>query len=202
MSRFRGRNSGTAIRAIQGAPPTHNAGQARETPRQRQETHFRRNLVAGRTGKIGDWEKLDRLLSGFGQRFKRNVRRATDKNGRLLESTVVGHFENQDLPWPSLTPGYRKRKIREGYSEQILIRTSTLSQNIRYHRQSWNEGFVGVARNVMTSDGQSLVNIGAVHEFGTRDGRVPARPFVSPSLEECIPEMVRNWEDAVEATWR
>ena len=141
-------------------------------------------------------------LSEAGSKFQAEVEKATDRSGRLLEMTIVGHFEAQDLPWPPLDPKYLKAKVNQGYSEQILIRTGTLMQNIRYHKEDWTSGFVGVLRNVLTTDGESLVNIAAVHEFGTSDGRIPARPFMAPSLEETKDEIVRNYEEAVERTFK
>lgn len=33
-------------------------------------------------------------------------------------------------------------------------------------------------------DGINMAGLGAVHEFGTRDGRIPARPFLSPVAED------------------
>lgn len=152
--------------------------------------------------KTGDWGKVDKMFADIGQRFQKNVQAATGLNGRLLETTIVTHFQRQDLGWKTLTPRYRARKLREGTSEKILIRTSTLMQNINYQRTDWRSGFVGVLRNVTTKDGESLVNIAAVHEFGTRDGRVPARPFFAPSQAECEQQMVRNYQDAVDKTFK
>jgi phage gpG-like protein len=150
----------------------------------------------------GDWKSLERQLAGIGDRLRREVTAATDRVGRLVEERMVGHFEGRDLGWPALSPRYLKRKIAEGYSEQTLVRTGTLMANLRYHRKKWNRGFVGVLRNVTTPDGESLVNIAAVHEYGTKDGRVPARPFVAPTVEECRDEVIREYEAAIERVFR
>jgi phage gpG-like protein len=152
--------------------------------------------------KTGDWNGVTRTLERDGERLRSEVEKATNRNGRLLESTMKGHLEAQDLPWPPLSPDYLKRKIAEGFSEQTLIRTGSLMANIRYHAKDWKSGFVGILRNVMNSDGESLVNIAAVHEFGTRDGRVPARPYVAPTLEERRDEIVRAYEEAIERVFR
>ncbi|MEW6352385.1 MAG: hypothetical protein AB1646_25310 [Thermodesulfobacteriota bacterium] len=146
----------------------------------------------------GDWDKLIRQLGQAGERLKAEAQKATNENGRLLEETMVGHFEAQDLGWVPLKPDYLAWKLREGLSEETLFATTTLLQNIRYHERSWHEGFVGVLRGATyQKSGESVVNIAAVHEYGTKDGRVPARPFVAPTLAECEPQISQNYQEAV-----
>jgi len=153
------------------------------------------------SGRYGDWERLERMLSEAGDKLKREVKAATDKNGRLLEAAMVGRIEQQKLS-PPLSPKYLKAKIRAGYSEQILVRTGTLMQNIRYQPQSWDGGFVGVLRGVKGTKGADLVNIAAVHEFGAPSRGIPARPFIVPSAKECEAQVVKNYEEAVERVFR
>jgi len=61
--------------------------------------------------KYGDWAKLERMFAGIGERFKANVREATDQIGHLIETTAVKHIESQDLGWPPLSEKYRIRKM-------------------------------------------------------------------------------------------
>ncbi len=153
------------------------------------------------SGKYGDWAKLERMLSEAGSKLKAEVKKATDKNGRLLEAAMVGRIEQQKLS-PSLSPRYLKAKIRAGYSEKILIRTGTLMQNIRYQPKSWDGGFVGVLRGVKANKGADLVNIAAVHEFGAPSVGIPARPFIMPSAKEHEAQVVRNYEEAIERVFK
>ena len=163
--------------------------------------------MSGGNGKIGDWDRVERMLSQAGSKFKSNIQAATNKSGRLLERAIVGRIEDQKLS-PALKDYYRRWKVKKGLSEQILIATGTLLQAIRYHMLAWNEGFVGVGRNVRGTiawkggRAASLINIAAVHEFGTRDGRVPARPYIGPALAENEDRIVRIYEEAVEKTFR
>jgi phage gpG-like protein len=152
-------------------------------------------------GKIGDWNRVEKMLASFGSRFQQNIQQATDRSGRILEAAMVSRIEQQKLS-PPLKPKYKRWKIGKGYSEQILVMTGTLMQNIRYHRHNWSSGFVGVLRNVKHSSGPSLVNIAAVHEYGTRDGRVPARPYMAPALKESEAQIRRQYEDAIERTFK
>lgn len=155
-----------------------------------------------RTSKTGDWKKLEQVLAEAGKRFKKEIRGATNNAGRLMQTTMAGHIEGQNLPWKPLTPRYLAWKLKHGYSEQILFMTSSLMSGIKYHHGDWSGGFVGVSRNAVRKDGSSLANIAAVHEFGTRDGRVPARPFVAPTLKETEKEVVRLYQEAVERVFK
>jgi hypothetical protein len=153
------------------------------------------------SGKTGDWKKLERMLSEAGNKLKREIKAATDKSGRLIEAAIVGRLEQQKVG-PPLSPRYLAAKVRAGYSEKILIRTATLMQNIRYQPRSWDEGYVGILRNVKSSKGQDLVNIAAVHEFGAPGRGIPARPYIGPGGKESADQVVRNYEEAVERVFR
>jgi len=148
--------------------------------------------------KTGDWKKIERMLSGLGDRFKSQVKKATDKNGKLLEGAIVKRIEDQKMSGPELSPAYLAAKVRQGYSEKKLIRTGTLMGNIRYQSVNWDQGVVTVLRR----EPKHGYDIGWIMEFGSRDGRVPPRPFVRPSLQECAPKMVTNYEDAVERAFK
>jgi phage gpG-like protein len=153
--------------------------------------------------KFGDWARVERMLAQAGRKLQREVGRATDRNGRLLEAAMVNRIESQQLS-PGLSEKYKAWKAKHGYSEQILILTGTLIASIRYHKKDWQGGFVGVLRNVMSKGKKPvpLVNIAAVHEFGTSDGRVPARPYMAPAAVESEDQMVRNYEEAVEKVFK
>jgi hypothetical protein len=151
--------------------------------------------------KEGAWAEVAAMLAGVGEKFRQEVQQATDQSGALMEAEMVGRISRQELS-PPLSPKYLARKIKRGLSEQILIATGTLMQNIRYHRKDWSGGFVGILRNVRHSSGQSLVNIAAVHEYGTRDGRIPARPFAGPTAEKTCTQVIATYEAAIERVFR
>lgn len=105
-----------------------------------------------------------------------------------LERTIVLHIQNQDLPWAELDPDYKARKIAQGFSEDILIRTGTALETVRVIMIDENNFFVGWPRGVQHKEGGQVYQIMAVHEFGSNDGTIVARPVVGPSLEE-----LREW---------
>lgn len=150
-----------------------------------------------RNGKFGDWAKVELMFAGAGRRFKKNVGRATGRNGRLLKGAIVSRIEDQKFSLP-LSPRYLAWKLKHGYSENILVLTGTLMSNIQFEQESWVGGVVTVTRHEPNKN----YDIGWIMEHGSRDGRVPARPFVAPGLEDARRPMVRNYEWAVEETFR
>jgi phage gpG-like protein len=89
-------------------------------------------------------------------------------------------------PWPPLAESTVARKG----STKMLIDTGTLMRAIVAERVSNMKWLVGVKRGARTRDGQKLVNIAAVHEFGSsgrsKGGgvavRIPKRQFIAPVL--------------------
>lgn len=73
--------------------------------------------------------------------------------------------------WAPLKPATIAAKIRAGRSTKPLIRTATMSQSPRVVRVTDKTATVGSDRRV---GGESLA---AIHQLGTKDGKIPARPF-------------------------
>lgn len=101
-----------------------------------------------------------------------------------LEAIIVQHIQDQDLPWKALDDAYKKRKKREGFSELIWVRTGTALETVRVFEIDSQSYFVGWVRGTESADGEDMVNIAAVMEFGPDDDPGRARPVVEPSVEE------------------
>lgn len=149
-------------------------------------------------GTYGDWKNLERILSQAGDNLKRNCRAATDKNGRLLQSGMVERIEQQKIkPLLSSDSKHAKRKAKNGFSPLTLVQTAQLiSRGINYKRIDDYSGMVTVRRMV------GGVNIAGVHEFGSAKMKIPARPFAGPTCGEKSSEVIRNYEEAIEKTFR
>ncbi len=152
--------------------------------------------------KTGDWAALDKMFAGVGDRFKKNIEAATKKNGVLIKTAVIQCFEEQGPNWAALSPAYAKRKAAMG-NEQILITTGQLMGSISTSYPSYDQGFVGIQRGVMHKDTKGyaeMVNIAAVHEFGSPTRNIPARPFFAPAEKKTSDDVAKNYEAAVEET--
>ena len=121
------------------------------------------------------------------QRASESIKPVIERAAFRLERTIVLHIQNQDLPWEALSPKYLARKIKEGFSELIMIRTGTALETVRTIQLDDSSYFVGWPRGVTrkTADGTvEIYPIMAVKEFGSLDGTEPARPVIQPSLKE------------------
>ena len=79
--------------------------------------------------------------------------------------------------WEPVDEKYLRRKIKKGFSEKTLHRTTTLKQSF-FARYEKNKGIVGTP-----------VEYAIFHEKGTR--YMPARPFVKP-VEEIFEKEIGN----------
>jgi hypothetical protein len=151
-------------------------------------------------GLTGDWQKLERMLAEAGGKFEANVGRATERAGSIMVACVVARIEAGKLS-PGLSTKYEKAKARAGYAVPgLLIREAELvKRGIKAKQLDWQSGMVTIMRSVKGKGG--LVNIGAVHEFGSPKMKIPARPFALPGAKDAEPQVVKEYEQAVEDTF-
>jgi len=96
-----------------------------------------------------------------------------ERSALKIHKDIVDIFktqgESQGIDWAPLKKEYLKEKIRKGYSEKKLIRTSTLFQ-------SWTWRLHPLMAVVGTEVPYAIYN-----EMGTY--KMPARPFAKPVKE-------------------
>lgn len=148
--------------------------------------------------KTGDWEGFEAILAKASSQFKANIKKATDASGRLLEAKIVERISSGQVQPPTIDP-FKAWKERHGYSGTTLIMTSSLVSAINYKNEDWSKGFVGVKRSKVKSDGQSLANIAAAHEFGISTKK---RPFITPVVESEGPKVAEFYQKAIEETFK
>jgi hypothetical protein len=96
--------------------------------------------------KTGDWDGFAKMLAEAGSKFKANIKKATDTNGRLIEKKIVQRIASGQVA-PPTGAKFKAWKEAHGFSGDTLIMTSSLLNAIKYENKAWNEGFVGVNRN-------------------------------------------------------
>lgn len=142
-------------------------------------------------GKLsGNWGNALRTLENLGDTVTEAARLAMYQGGLIIEKTIKGHFDAQDLGWEKLSAAYLEYKARKKLSTDILRATNTLYASITTTKTSdGKEVFVGVNRKA-GGNGEDPVLVGAVMEFGRSDGRKPkARPWLEPSYKEAMPKV-------------
>lgn len=139
------------------------------------------------------WDRVNRLLTTGPARLQNASRRALLQEGHYLRKKIVQGFTSQapgGKQFLPLAPSTLARRKSRGFKgTKILIVTGDLRNSVSVLTMRGGDlVFIGVARTVRRKDsGEEQVNIAAVHEFGTRDGHVPARPFIGPIMEEYAP---------------
>lgn len=156
--------------------------------------------------KTGDWDGFAKLLAEAGSKFRKNIGKATDDNGRLVEGGIVDRI-NANQVTPATSDEFRKWKADHGYSTTTLLMSTDMMNAVKYERKSFSQGFVGVNRNAESkpkdgSPGVKLASLAAVHEYGRLDGSIPARPFIAPVVARHEKQIVENYQKAVEETFK
>lgn len=141
--------------------------------------------MSGSFSKIGDWDKIKRITGALAKEME-NARKISLKRwGLKAEGLAKTHISKQDLNWKPLEPETIAQKIRKGYSENILVATSSYFQSIT----SWSDGesaYAGVKKTAKDTEGNVIADIAAIHEFGSKSGKIPARPLWKPTLDETM----------------
>ena len=152
--------------------------------------------------KTGDWDGFAKMLAEAGSKFKANVKKATDNSGQLIKLRVKDRINSGQVT-PKTSEKFTKWKTKHGYSTDTLRMTGDLEAAIQYQDIAWNEGFVGVNRNAAGKDGQALVPIARIMEYGPRKAKkgLP-KPFIRPVVEELGQKVVEYYQEAVEETFK
>jgi hypothetical protein len=75
-----------------------------------------------------------------------------------------------------------------------------MRQAITSYQQGIFAGEVGVSRQkeYKGKEGIKIANIGAIHELGSRDGRIPKRPLWEPTVEEVKDKVLEKYRRVAE----
>ncbi|MEM1589316.1 MAG: phage virion morphogenesis protein [Candidatus Bathyarchaeia archaeon] len=104
------------------------------------------------------------------EKIKQAVRVSLERVGAVGVSQLSKLFQTEgrslSVEWPPLNEKYLRHKIKQGFSEKKLHRTTTLAQSF-HSRATDMEVKIGTP-----------VPYSIYHEYGTK--RMPARPFMKP----------------------
>jgi len=152
---------------------------------------------------FGQWARARQVLgTGLSSKLARALRQATVKNAVLLVREIKKGIKAQapgGHPFVKLADSTVRRKR----SSKALIDTGFLLASIT-QLVLGDRAFVGLLRGTRNKDGDEIVNIGAVMEFGATirhpSGAViviPARPFLHPVMEQHRDRIVKNYQEAI-----
>ncbi len=101
----------------------------------------------------------------------RALRYSAEKIQKDLSDVFKTEGRSHDVEWSPLKEAYLKWKIKKGYSEKKLHKTTTLAQSFTYIVET-SKAIVGTP-----------VPYAPFHEYGTRRG-IPPRPFMTPVFQK------------------
>jgi len=155
--------------------------------------------------RTGDWKKAKAKLNGtLGPRIAIALKQAIIKNALLLVREIQKGIKNQAPGGKSFVELADSTKKRKG-SSKALIDTGFLINSITQKIMA-DKAFVGLLRGTVNKGGESMVNIGAVMEYGATINHpngatiiIPARPFLHPVMEKYRKEIMENFRRAIKA---
>ncbi len=153
--------------------------------------------------KFGDWNRLDAALKNcLPARMEKALNRAATKSALLLVREIKKGIKSQAPGGKAFEP-LAKATIEKKGSSKALIDTGFLLSSITQIIKS-DKAFVGLLRGTRNKDGDEIVNIGAIMEYGATikhpNGAtiiIPPRPFLHPVMEQYKDEIKRNYQEAI-----
>jgi len=136
---------------------------------------------------IGDFRHVQRVLKTIPQRIRAVAVPAFDAMGAFYAGLIVEGLDSQApagqafKPLAQSTIDARARK-RGTASTKALIDTADMRNSVTYKGMKMPMGvFIGLLRTAMHREtGESVANLGEIHEHGTLNGHIPPRPFIFP----------------------
>ena len=124
-----------------------------------------------RLTRIGDWALARRLVSTAARRLKEATDKAVLQEAQFFRTKIVEGIREQapgGQPFTALAPTTLAiRRFRGFKGTKALAVRGDLRNSITVVKQA-DGVFVGVLRTAKGKGGASLVNVAAVHEFGSR----------------------------------
>ncbi len=153
--------------------------------------------------RTGDWNKAKAKLDGtLGPRLAAALRQATIRNTLLLVREIQRGIRSQAPGGRAFAKLADSTIARKG-SSKALIDTGFLVNSITQKIMA-DKAFVGLLRGTVNKDGESMVNIGAVMEYGATINHpngatiiIPARPFLHPVMRKHRKAIEQNYRNAI-----
>jgi len=131
--------------------------------------------------RFGDWDKARRLSKNLKNEIVEANKVALRQVGLKTERMVVKYIQSQPSIWHPLNETYLRRKERQGFSNLMLRKTGSYINKITSHVIDANSlVFVGLKSGTVSKEGEDLVTIGHVMEYGSEKRNVKARPHSGP----------------------
>lgn len=143
----------------------------------------------------GDIGMIGRTLTQSVDHVDKIGEELAKSNAEIYHKALIDNITGQKLSWRPLTPSYLAGKGVLGLDTRVLIATGEYlgSIDIRKVKQGGDKirYHVGVDPDATHSGGLNMGVLALVMEYGTADGRVPARPHYGVTWNQ-VRKQVRN----------
>lgn len=141
----------------------------------------------------GDWDAAILYFMTFPKRMDTSLERAHRQIAVMYAEDLRGAWNTQSLKakWKPLNAQYLKKKIAKRLDRRTLIASQAALKSIGVRFLQALELEVGVTA---VKDGEPYM---MVQEFGSRDGRIPARPLAGPVFYSNLNRYLKVVTDAV-----
>lgn len=141
--------------------------------------------------KVGDWKAAHRILAAGPLKLQKAMDRAVLKEAHLYRKEIVQGIAKQAPGGQAFSPlsetTLATRQFRGFRGTKALIVRGDLRNSITVVSRR-GEAFVGVLRTARGREGQKLVNVAEVHEFGSK----PIVIAMSEKMRRLLHKMFRE----------
>jgi len=156
-----------------------------------------------KVSKYWQWKKVDRVLRNcLPANVEKVLKKAATKCALLLVREIKKGIKSQAPGGQKFQPLAEVTIERKG-SSKALIDTGFLISAIT-QKIMGDKAFVGLLRGTRNKDGDEMVNIGAIMEFGATVQMpsgvtivIPPRPFLHPVMEQYKDEIKQIFGEAL-----
>jgi hypothetical protein len=153
--------------------------------------------------RFGDWKRARaKVGASLGPRLATALRQATIRSALLLVREIQRGIRNQAPGGKPFVQLAESTIARKGSSKALIDTGFLLSSVIQ--KILADKAFVGLLRGTVHKNGEDLVNIGAVMEYGATIEHpsgvtivLPPRPFLHPVMEQYREEILENYRRAI-----
>lgn len=151
-----------------------------------------------RDGLFGDWEKCGRWFTEKSKTMDKFGNAPMLECAEYFIRNLKENIENQSFSWAPLSAAYLQYKKEAGLGTLTLIETRSYLEGLKVSTvEKTSNGyrvFAGADPDAIHDpSGLPMAYLGSIHEYGTRDGRIPARPHIRPTWERCRVECRNIW---------
>jgi phage gpG-like protein len=137
---------------------------------------------------LNNFDSVRKAFEDLGNQMEAKQVEALQKIGLYGETLAKKTISTQSMNWTPLRAKYLAYKIKKGFSEKILVKSSSLFQSI----SSWVDKtkmvvHIGIPINAKNSKGQPIHKYAKVLEYGSPSKNIPPRP-----LWRMVMEATRN----------